>query len=320
MILLATSERDLTSDFVALELERRGLPFFRLNTETLSDAAVSFRPHLGEQGWVVEYSRERLLRFADVRAGYLRRPEVPAVREDVSDDVQRQYCSAEWGLTLVSALRSVGAKWLNSPTAMLLAEDKPRQLALAIGLGFEVPETLITNNPGIARDFLSDGVCIGKPLSSSLFGSGEHERVVFTTRLSFSDVNNASDIEVAPLILQREITKKCDLRVTVVGDRVFAAEIQSQTSSETEVDWRKGGRIDLVHAEHNLPDSVAEKCLRLTRTLGLNFSAIDLVLSEDSQYWFLEVNPNGQWAWIERRVGLRISEAIVDELVRISRC
>ncbi|MFZ0846396.1 MAG: hypothetical protein WAM62_11435 [Pseudolabrys sp.] len=320
MILLATNERDITSDFVALELERRGLPFFRLNTETLSDAAVSFQPQLGERGWAIEYSPDKSLRFVDVRAGYLRRPEIPAIRLDVGDEVQRQYCSAEWGLSLLSALRSLGDRWLNSPISMLLAEDKPRQLALALRLGFEVPETLVTNDPEGAQKFVARGGCIGKPLSSSLFGTGDRERVVFTTRLALSDLENNPDIEVAPIILQREITKKSDLRVTVVGEKIFAAEIHSQSSTETEVDWRKGGAIDLLHSEHRLPELISEKCFQLTRMLGLKFSAIDLVLSDDNRYWFLEINPNGQWAWVEKRLGVRIAEAIVDELVEISKC
>jgi hypothetical protein len=55
-----------------------------------------------------------------------------------------------------------------------------------------------------------------------------------------------------------------------------------------------------------------------TAACNLRFSAIDLVLDPSGDYWFLELNPNGQWAWIEARTGLPISEAITNELVRIS--
>jgi glutathione synthase/RimK-type ligase-like ATP-grasp enzyme len=116
------------------------------------------------------------------------------------------------------------------------------------------------------------------------------------------------------------INKQFDLRVTVVGRNAFAAEIHSQDSEETAVDWRKGTRPDLVHKEHQPADDVAAKCIEITRSFGLRFSAIDLVLDHEGRYWFLELNPNGQWAWIERRVGLPISSAIAEELIGISKC
>jgi D-alanine-D-alanine ligase-like ATP-grasp enzyme len=73
-----------------------------------------------------------------------------------------------------------------------------------------------------------------------------------------------------------------------------------------------------VHRDHDLPASIAEQCVRLTQSFNLRFSAIDLVLDVEGEYWFLEMNPNGQWAWVESRVGLPISETIVDELETIS--
>ncbi len=320
MILLATNRRDITSDFVVLALERRGIPFFRLNTETLSRAAVSFHPRSNENCWTIGYPGREILHLADVRAGYLRRPELPTVSQDISDDTKREYSKSEWSSLLVSALRSLGSKWLNSPNSILLAEDKPRQLFLANQLGFDIPDTLITNDPEKAREFASRGHCIAKPLSSSLFGKGDAERVIFTTRLNYSDLINNEEVKAAPMILQREIGKKYDLRITIVGERVFSAEIHSQSKVETEVDWRRGAHLDLEHRRHELPDTVSEKCVQLTQQLGLKFSAIDLVLSEDGRYCFLEINPNGQWAWLEHRLGFNISEAIVDELMRISRC
>jgi glutathione synthase/RimK-type ligase-like ATP-grasp enzyme len=120
------------------------------------------------------------------------------------------------------------------------------------------------------------------------------------------------------MILQREITKRADVRVTVVGDRVFAAAISSQGSPETEVDWRRGGSGDLPYQAITLPDSLSALCVQLVNSLDLRFGAIDLVWDEDGVFWFLEVNPNGQWAWIETRTGHPITAAIVDALERIS--
>lgn len=316
--MIATNARDLTSDFIALALEQRKLPFVRLNTEALASGHITFRPSLGERGWVIEIGG-RTIAFCDVKAAYLRRPEQP-ISPLWGQSASTQYRVEEWNAVLVSALRSIGDRWLNPPIAILQAENKPRQLALALSLGFKVPDTVITNDHAAIHQFVAGGPSIAKPLSASLVGEGEAERVIFTSRISLDDLNDATSVSAAPMIVQREIIKRSDLRVTVVGKNAFTAEIQSQDFEETKVDWRKGTRVDLAHREHILPDMVVEKCVELTRLLGLRFAAIDLVLDNAGEYWFLEANPNGQWAWVETRVGLPISSAIVDELEGLSKC
>src|SRR5208282_439036 len=111
--------------------------------------------------------------------------------------------------------------------------------------------------------------------------------------------------------------KEADIRVTVVGKVVFATEIQSQDYEETETDWRRGGHVELVYRAHELPREITEKCVCLVRKFGLRFGAIDLILDRKGLYWFLEINPNGQWAWIQNRTGQPIAQAIVNELEKI---
>jgi len=317
LILIATSERDLTSDYVVLELKRRALPFFRFNTETLARAEARFRPDQGERAWTICLDG-RFLDFSSVLAGYFRRPGTPIIPTNIVGDAERKYCQSEWGELLSAALWSLGNLWLNSPLAILVAENKPRQLSTAYQLGFQIPETIITNSYADASSFASKGCSIAKPLRSPLLDEPDGERVIFTTRISALDDVSARSIRAAPFILQREIMKRFDLRVTVVGKQVFATEIDSQVHDETQTDWRRGARVDLEHRLHDLPPRVSEKCVALTKALGLRFAAIDLILDRQGSYWFLEINPNGQWAWIQNRTGQRIDRALVDELERIS--
>lgn len=122
------------------------------------------------------------------------------------------------------------------------------------------------------------------------------------------------------LITQEEIKKQYDVRVTVVGSQLFATAILSQEHEETTVDWRKGSRPDLQHERIDLPREVEEKCFALMKRLNLRYGAIDLVCDLQGKLWFLEINPNGQWAWIENLTGYPIAAAIVDELEDIARC
>lgn len=319
MILLLTNERDLTSDYVVLELQRRGLPFVRLNSERLPQGKVVFNPALGVDGWLIELADARI-EFRSVRAAYFRRPGSPETPEGVVREDAGRYCRAEWGAALSSALNSLGERWLNAPLKINAAEDKPRQLALAISLGFPVPPTVVSNCLASVVDRLADGPVVAKALREALLEGEDGEQVIFTSRIpDLSELNDAS-VSAAPAIFQRQIEKRYDLRVTVIGDRAYAAEILSQDMAETRVDWRRGSHPELVHREHNLPEPLAERCVSLVKALGLRFGAVDLVRDCSGEYWFLEVNPNGQWAWIENRTGLPLTRAIVDELERIAEC
>lgn len=318
MILLLTSERDLTTDYVVRELQKRGIAYFRLNSERLAEALVRFSPEAG--GWVIEFS-EATLSLSQVRAGYFRRPGAPAVDHSIKASDERRYCEQEWLSILHSLYGAVGDRWLNAPAAIAAAEDKPRQLALAKRLGFRLPETLVTNDPDAAREFIEAGPTVGKTLRAGLLTNEDtgEERVIFTNRLAADDDGSfAASVRSAPIIFQREIEKESDIRVTVVGDVAMAASIQSQTKDETMVDWRRGEHVDLPHARHELPADVVRQCLSITSRLGLRYAAIDFVLDKEGNYWFLEANPNGQWAWIETRTGHPITERLVDALLVIA--
>jgi len=317
MILIVTNERDLTSDYVVLELRRRSLPFHRLNSECFSEANVSFDPRCGEDAWVIDINGVTI-DFGTVKAAYFRRPGTPSAPTAVRQNAARRYCEVEWGTALAAALNSLGERWLNSPLSISAAENKPRQLAIACSLGFAVPETLVTNDIRRAQGFLSQGMSVAKPLREALLDEGGKERVIFTSRLGALSETDERKVAAAPVVFQREIRKRSDIRATVVGDTVFAAEILSQDLDETKTDWRRGSRSDLTHRPHKLPDDLQSKCVRLVRTLGLRFGAVDLVLDQNGSYWFLEVNPNGQWAWIENRTGMPLTRAIVDELEKIA--
>lgn len=314
MFLIVTNKRDLTSDFIILEMQRRQLPYFRLNTEDVTEAKFECAPSLGDH-WRFTIG-DQTFDTSRVRAAYFRRPGRPMALAVLSDDLQT-FCASEWHASLQSLYWSLGECWLNAPHCIALAEDKIRQLVTARQLGFRLPDTLLTNDPMSASAFGRKGPLIGKPLRNALLREGSSERVIFTTRIDTSSLVRPLEISSCPVIFQREITKRYDIRATVVGNRVFTAAIHSQDDDATRVDWRHTSSPNLLHTVHSLPKELEEKCIALTRRLGLRFGAIDFVLDLKGNYWFLEINPNGQWGWIETRTGLPIAAAIVSELERI---
>jgi glutathione synthase/RimK-type ligase-like ATP-grasp enzyme len=152
-----------------------------------------------------------------------------------------------------------------------------------------------------------------KPLSSGHLND-EPAKIAYTASITSHD--DFDLVSFAPHLIQERIEKTADIRVTVVGEAVFACRIDSQSHIATSLDWRVAVNSDirLEHIMIKLPEDIETACVALVRELNLEFGAIDLVESSDS-YTFLEINPNGQWAWIQQRTGAPISDALVDALL-----
>lgn len=311
MLLLVTNRRDITMDYVVAELRRRGQPFMRLNTELLPQALCTMAGY-PRDAWSISLDGETA-QGSQISGAYFRRPGAPAVSDQLVEAGERAYIEAEWSSFLKSLYSRLEGRWLNSPTKIFMAEDKPMQLLLAQEIGFAVPKASITNDISSARAISTVSQAIGKPLRQAVL-TGETERVIFTSRLGTLEDDQAQAIAMAPFIVQAEVLKQYDVRVTVVGERVFATAIWSQENPETEIDWRQGSRPDLRHEKISLPELVQSQCVELVRRLGLRYGAIDLISDRKGKLWFLEINPNGQWAWIENLTGYPIASAIVDEL------
>ncbi|MGH8887850.1 MAG: hypothetical protein ACRDYX_22320 [Egibacteraceae bacterium] len=136
---------------------------------------------------------------------------------------------------------------------------------------------------------------------------------IYTTRVRREDLSKMGRVRHTACMFQQYVPKKLELRLTVIGYDVYAAEIHSQKSKTGRIDWRLGYE-DLTYEVHALPDHIRSQCLALTMRLGLRFAAIDMILTPDNRYVFVELNANGQWAWIENHTGLALTAALADLL------
>jgi glutathione synthase/RimK-type ligase-like ATP-grasp enzyme len=139
---------------------------------------------------------------------------------------------------------------------------------------------------------------------------------IYTTPIREQDLALLDTIRLAPGFFQEYIPKRVELRVTIIGDDIFTAELHSQVHEETCYDWRHY-EVEIPMYEHQLPVEIAEQCLALTKAYGLNFSTSDLILTPDGRYVFLEMNPNGQFLWVQDCVPtLHMREAMAACLIR----
>lgn len=213
---------------------------------------------------------------------------------------------------LDSFLRALGVPWINEYESALRADDKFHQLAVARSLGFQIPDTIFTNDSRSVRSFFGrHGDIIAKSSSGSA-GLRDDKRIL-TQRLSRKDLRHAEAVTLAPVLFQEYVPKRTELRVTVVGKDVFPVRIHSQDSPRTRTDWRRYAP-KMRYTRAVLPRATKERCVKIAKTLGLAYGGIDLVETPDGDFVFLEINSLPAWLWLEDVTKLPITSTIADRL------
>lgn len=316
MLLVVTNKSDLACDYLILRLKERHVPFVRLNTEDLGsrfDVDIYIAGNV--TAFTIEFSDGLTLTEDSIEAVYFRQPIAPSAPVGTARS-DKSFVRAEMREVLRSLWRLINEeKWLNHPRRLWLASNKIEQLSVALELDLRVPESIVTSSAHSAKRFFleHDGCVICKAVRHGFNHHGNTVTVGTTQRIDSEFLEHFGDYAVVPMIYQREILKAVDVRVIVIKDEVYATAIHSQEHSETEVDWRVWDAydFDLRHEPITLPETIANGCREMTRRFGLKYSAIDLARGRDGYYYFLEMNPNGQWAWIERKTGLPIRDALI---------
>lgn len=141
---------------------------------------------------------------------------------------------------------------------------------------------------------------------------GVHYRVRGWWVVPFRFVVSGDSIALCAHLFQEWIDKRHEVRLTVVGDRFFAVEIHAG-SEAAKVDWR-ADYSSLSYKPAVVPKDVRRRVMAFMAHFGLVFGAFDFIVTPGGDWRFLEVNPNGQWSWIEHKTGVPISRAIADLL------
>jgi hypothetical protein len=321
MILIVSQPTDEPAVEMVQRLQRRGAEVFWFDpAEYPERTEISFRPR-ADGGTGTIHRGSEVLELERVRVGWFCRPGKPMAPAHIKDEATRRFIEEDCRDFIHNLWSSLHCQWVPGPFPLLVqAEDKLPQLRLAQALGFEVPDTLVSNEPA---EFLKFYQAHEGQVVSKLLGLGLHLHfnhcARYTQFVTPRDVAHFRSLTLSPVIFQAYVPKQVEIRATVVGERIFAAEIHSQATRRTRHDWRRYDLRHTPHFKHELPQDVAGRCLALVKGLGLCFGAIDLVLTPDGRYVFLEINASGQWQWIEALTGLPISDAICDLLLQRAR-
>ncbi len=290
------------------ELDERGVPVVRLNSERGPDWQLTLDPF---EGWQIARGPHSLAASECVGVWW-RRPEVPVLAMGDSSET----LADQWRMFLGALATTPGPTWVSDPGQIRLAENKALQLRAARAAGLNVPRTIWTNDVNTARGFIEScgGTAAVKSLTTAWWEEPDGASFVYASLLSSSELPRAARLALAPVVFQQPVTPKRDIRVTVVEETVIAAiQILSDDDADRPIDWRLAEQHPW--AAYDLPERVSDACRELVSSLGLRFGAIDFALDADDRLWFLELNPNGEWGWLQR-VGLPIAEALADTLTR----
>jgi hypothetical protein len=304
MILIIAPRQDVHAVCVAQDLEKMGKPFRFVDSSRLAnDERLQFRA--GRQSgstWTCVDGQPIVLET--VHTVWHRRRFLPpvAARHPISD---QRYFQREWTEMIGGALASLDGAWFVNDPDRERAAVKPLQLRLAQSLGLRIPDTLITNDPVAAAAFIErhEERVVHKTLAAP------RHRFLPTKAWSASDRDVLANLALGPTIFQEMVTGCRELRITVIGDRVFAAEFRPAADL---ID----GRLDVrtPYRPHPLPADVLRRLLALMRQLGLVFSTIDMKLTDEGEYVFLELNQMGQYLYVEILTGLPLTAAMAELL------
>ncbi len=310
MILVITNKVDTTADLLIVRAAERGLPIIRLNTEDLPKTEWEINPLAPR---ILLRCGARTVSSSEITGIWYRRPVTPEFPNALTlTSAERRFLAEQWRATIDALEALPGIRWVSRPSSILQAENKVLQLRLAQEVGFSVPATCVTNSSGAFASFCgSEGKVVTKALAGGHIDD-EPGRFVFTSPVCSRKVPTAEELAASPVVLQRRLHPDAHLRITVVGDQVLPAQVVPAEGAEL-LDWRTSQTPPTVRAAR-IPDALAVTATALVRAAGVAFASMD-VLAIEGQYFFLDLNPNGEWGWLERGAGLRITDALLDTLL-----
>lgn len=326
-VLIITHSQDNQSiaDACAL-LEARGAEAIRLNTDLYPEQiALSSDYRQGRWHHELQLPDQAPVDLSLLESIWYRRMRIgKSLTGQMEPDLLRPTIE-ESRRTLLGVLHTLPAFCMDPFWLIRYTDNKEVQLRQAALSGLSIPKTLLSNSPAAVKRFYQEcqGQMVAKMQTSFAVYIGEEEHVVFTNLMTEEDMQDIDSLTACPMIFQEAIPKKLEIRATIVGNQVFASAVNSQVSGKSDHDWRKNG-LGLISdwEPYTLPEQVKARLIKLMDGLGLNYGAADFILTPAGEHIFLEVNPVGEYNWLDAhadpRHGHPITEAIVDTLLGTS--
>jgi hypothetical protein len=311
MILILSNKWDITADYVVKILQSRNYPFLRINTEDLiaRNCSITYSPF--------RITIDGLNISESVKVIWNRRPGKPydfTPKEHRPPESTVKYVNNQWYSWLEGLQLIKNIIWINHPASNDAMESKARQLYRAEEIGFLIPSTAISNSPTLVKSHIGrfDSI-VTKALFAPLIEESDQDYFIFTNHIDNIPNDVDDEISIAPAIYQEPLYPKIDYRVTVISDIVLSVRIEYEKTEPSIIDWRRI-KDNINFSLEKLPPKIENMCREYVMNNGLIFGAIDLIKHND-KYYFIEINPNGEWGWLQKPHNIPIAETLSDYMV-----
>jgi len=318
-VLIVTHHQDqLSGNLVANKLKERGAePIFLFTDLYPTGVSLTSSFEQGTRQVFLEYEGQSH-DLTQLTAVWYRRFRVAETLPEGMPAQYRQAAVEESRRALIGELATIPAFSLDPFQTVRRAAIKQLQLAVADRLGIKIPRTTVTNHPDRAKAFISScpsGAIVKMQSSPAVYDQGELKAVP-TSSIDQEHFDQLEQLTLCPMVFQEKIPKKYELRVVFIGMKSFAAKIDSNRLPDGEVDWRNNALTSMDQWEpYELPEKIHLKLNQLMNFFGLNYGGIDIIVTPDDEYIFLEVNPGGEFYWLEKYAQLPLSDAFADVLL-----
>ncbi len=295
-ILIITCSYDRTVDYI-IEKYKSVTDFFRFDVDKFADYKII----ITDSYWEIVHGLNRIGQ-ENVLSIYYRKPAFP----DTSDfDLEFRRIINSDILSIVDGIvNSFNGVVLTKPQILRRTENKIFQLIYAQKNDILTPKSFIGNNDSFKS---INNPRVIKPISIGKIATENGIAVIQTNVMREND--QYDDIELTPIYVQEYIEKDFEVRITVVDDDFYAVKIVSDNL----IDWRAGDNncYELI----DTPSEIKKCVKKMMCDFELRFGAVDYVVDKDGRWFFLEINPNGQWQWLECNLNLTISDSIINLLL-----
>lgn len=322
MILIISEEFECTTDEVVQWLLLYNISFLRINKETsLKIVELS----LSSERLLFEFNG-RVFNVNDFDTVWYRRGNLnssffqPALFElssypNMLNQVGR-FLGNEWNILQFYIFYVLEGKSRVLGSFQKSLVNKLINLNIAKQCGLIIPDTTITSKGCIVKNRLTAAEQISKPISESETFQNTDGSILkmLTEVVNIDEINDENDF--FPSLIQENIKKWIELRVFFLGNRFYSMAIFSQSNSMTATDFRnydndKSNRM----VPYKLPRSIENKLLKFIKHLGLNTGSIDMIVTLEREYVFLEVNPVGNIEMVSKNCNYPIEQEIANYLM-----
>lgn len=304
--LIISSTIDFSTDLVCYQLMMSGEKFYRLNRDEFIKHNIVV--DLQKKSMMISIEDEEYnIQFEQLKGVFYRAPVFLRTQAKAELSVQEQLERNQWSSFLRNLIIFQNANWINNPVYTYRAENKMFQLCVAESCGLQIPKTYVSNI--ISVNMLErEKKYIVKSLDTALFYDTQNNKEMFT----YSNVVSGEELQdyelaSAPIIIQEFLNPKVDCRVTYIQGKLFPVKIL-QNGEGLYGDWRLR-KDELEYVPFQLPPNISMAICKLMQKLEIQFGGIDLAIVGE-KYFFIEVNPTGEWGWLEIKTGMQISQTI----------